>query len=122
MPISRTVCTVIVAALFATGCSTLQFPGVYRITVDQGNIVTQEMVDQLQPGMSRSQVQFILGSPLLQHTFDGDRWDYLYTRQQGIGERHQQRLTVFFEGDRMSHLSGTFVPGGAIITGDRDDV
>ncbi len=117
MSISRTICTVI-ALIALTACSSLQFPGVYRITVDQGNIVTQEMVDQLRPGMTRSQVQFILGSPMLEHTFASQRWDYVYTTQDGIQERKQKRLTVFFEGDRMSHFVGTFVPSAAAIDAD----
>ena len=59
-------------------CSFVGFPGVYKIDVEQGNIVDQEMADQLKPGMSRRQVRFILGTPLVEDTFNQDRWDYLY--------------------------------------------
>jgi outer membrane protein assembly factor BamE len=55
----------------------------YRIDVRQGNFVTQEMVAQLKPGLSREQVRFILGSPLVADMFHGDRWDYVYRYQQG---------------------------------------
>ena len=104
-----------VAVLF-TGCSNLEFPGVYRLSIDQGNIITQEMVDQLQPGMSRSQVQFIMGSPLIQDTFHQDRWDYIYTLRDGEGHTVQQRLTIFFRDGKLDHFSGNVLPSGASAT------
>ena len=55
-----------------SACSFVGFPGVYKIDVEQGNIITQEMADQLQPGMSRRQVRFILGTPLVEDTFNQD--------------------------------------------------
>lgn len=84
------------------------FPGVYRLNIPQGNIITQEMVDQLRPGLSKRQVNFILGTPLVKDTFDQDRWDYLYSFQPGGGERVQERLTVFFENDQLTHFVGDF--------------
>ena len=53
------------AVLLLSACSSLEFPGVYKLTIQQGNIVSQEMVDRLKPGMTRSQVQFVLGNPVL---------------------------------------------------------
>ena len=91
-------------------CSNVGFPGVYRIDVEQGNIVTQEMVDQLKPGMNRNQVRFILGTPLIEDSFHQDRWDYIYTVRNGNTTKQDKRLTVFFDGDELSHFSGTFVP------------
>lgn len=99
-----------VLCLVLAGCSNLEFPWVYRINVDQGNIITQEMVNKLKPGMTRSQVQFVMGSALLVDTFHDDRWDYLYTLLDGDGKRTEQRLTVFFEGDKLSALNGDFMP------------
>jgi outer membrane protein assembly factor BamE len=96
--------------LALAGCSDLEFPWVYRINVDQGNIITQEMVNQLMPGMSRGQVQFVMGSALLVDTFQDDRWDYVYTLQDGKGKRTQQRLTVFFQEDKLSAITGDFAP------------
>ncbi len=84
------------------------FPGVYRLNIPQGNIITQEMVDQLRPGLTKRQVNFILGTPLVKDTFDQDRWDYLYSFQPGGGERVQERLTVFFENDQLTHFVGDF--------------
>jgi outer membrane protein assembly factor BamE len=94
-----------------SGCGAVGFPGVYRINVEQGNIVTQEMVDQLKPGMNRRQVRFILGTPLLEDSFNQSRWDYTYVTRNGRNVISEQQLTVFFEGDKLSHFSGTFTPG-----------
>jgi len=94
-----------------TSCGTVSsfsFPGVYRIDVPQGNIITQEMVDQLRPGLTKRQVTFILGTPLIRDTFDQDRWDYLYSYQPGGGERSQERLTIFFEDDALVRIGGDF--------------
>ena len=65
------------AVLILSACSTLEFPGVYKLTIQQGNIVSQEMVDRLKPGMTRSQVQFVLGNPVLADSFEQDRWNYV---------------------------------------------
>ena len=86
------------------------FPGVYKIDIEQGNIVSQEMVDQLRPGMTKRQVEFLMGTPLLKNTFDQDRWDYLYSIQPGGKKRQQERLTVLFENDALVGFSGNFLP------------
>jgi outer membrane protein assembly factor BamE len=86
------------------------FPGVYKINVEQGNIVTQEMADQLKPGMTRRQVRFILGTPLIEDTFNQNRWDYLYVKRNGMKVLDESRLTVEFEGDALVRVSGDFVP------------
>ena len=93
-----------------SACTAVGFPGVYRIDVEQGNIVTQEMADQLQPGMSRRQVRFILGTPLVEDTFNRDRWDYVYTRRNGLDVLAEERLTVFFEGDSLTAVEGDYTP------------
>jgi len=100
-----------VAALLLSGCgsvSSFSFPGVYRLDIPQGNIITQEMVDQLRPGLTKNQVIFILGTPLVRDTFHQDRWDYIYSFQPGGGERAQERLTVFFENNQLTHFEGDF--------------
>ncbi len=86
------------------------FPGVYKINVEQGNIVTQEMADQLKPGMTRRQVRFILGTPLIEDTFNQNRWDYLYVKRNGMKVLDQSRLTVEFDGDALVKVSGDFTP------------
>jgi outer membrane protein assembly factor BamE len=92
------------------GCGFVGFPGVYKINVEQGNIITQEMVDQLKPGMNRRQVRFILGTPLLEDSFNQSRWDYTYVLRNGKNVISQQQLTVFFDGDTLSRFTGTFTP------------
>ena len=103
---------ILLAILALPGCSNIEFPWVYRINIDQGNIITQDMVDQLKPGMSKSQVQFVMGSALIADTFHEDRWDYLYSIQNSEGERKQHRLSVFFQNDKLVSLNGDFLPGG----------
>jgi outer membrane protein assembly factor BamE len=102
--ISKTAITIL-AMIILAGCS---FPGVYRIDIPQGNIVTQEMVDQLRPGLTKRQVNFILGTPLVRDTFNQDRWDYVYSFQRGGGERVQERLSVFFESNQLIRFEGDF--------------
>lgn len=92
------------------GCGSLGFPGVYKLNIEQGNIITQEAVDQLKPGMNRRQVRFILGTPMIEDSFRKDRWDYYYYLRNGNTDKYRKRLTVFFEGDELSHFSGNFVP------------
>lgn len=86
------------------------FPGVYKIDIQQGNVITQEMVDQLQPGMTKRQVQYVMGTPLIKDTFTQNRWDFVYTLQPGGKERQQESLTLYFENDLLSHFEGDFVP------------
>lgn len=98
------------AGLFAlAGCS---FPGVYKIDIQQGNVVTQDMIDQLRPGMTRRQVRFIMGNPLITDTFHANRWDYLYSIQPGGRQRLQERVSLVFDGnDQLVGLAGDFLPG-----------
>src|SRR3989338_447095 len=85
-----------VATLTLSACSipSLQFPGVYKIDIQQGNIITQEMIDQLRPGMTKRQVIFVMGAPVVRDPFDQDRWDYVYSYQPGGGIRGQERVTM----------------------------
>ncbi|UVE17084.1 outer membrane protein assembly factor BamE [Pseudomonas sp. LS44] len=99
----------LVGLLALAGCS---FPGVYKIDIQQGNVVTQDMIDQLKPGMTRRQVRFIMGNPLISDTFHANRWDYLYSIQPGGGQRQQERMSVIFsDNDQLAGLSGDFMPG-----------
>jgi len=92
--------------LSISGCNKDKIPGVYRIDVRQGNDVTQEMLNQLEPGMTKSQVAYVMGTPLLIDTFNPDRWDYIYTYQPGNGDREQRRITVFFKDEQLARLDG----------------
>ena len=103
----------IASFLVLNGCNnigSMDFPGVYKISIPQGNIITQEMVDQLRPGMTKRQVIFVMGTPLVRDPYHQDRWDYVYNFQPGGGERGQERLSVLFENDQLVSLSGDFEP------------
>ena len=92
------------------GCGFVGFPGVYRIDVEQGNLVDQEMIDQLSIGMSRRQVRFIMGSPLVEDTFNPDRWDYPYVIRNGREIIREAKVTVRFEEDRLVGIEGDYLP------------
>jgi outer membrane protein assembly factor BamE len=95
-------------ALGLSACGFVGFPGVYKIDVEQGNIITPEMVAQLKPGMTRRQVRFILGTPLLEDPFDQSRWDYPYVKRNGQNVLSEARLMVRFEGDTLVSFEDDF--------------
>ena len=72
----------------------------YKIDIQQGNVLTQEMVSQLRPGLSKDQVRFILGTPILTDMFHANRWDYVYRLQKGsTGEVEMRKFSTFFDAD-----------------------
>ena len=101
-------------AVVAAGCGmTPTIPGLppYRIDIQQGNYLSQEMVSQLKPGMTREQVRFVLGTPLVTDIFHQDRWDYVYFREPPGKPREQRRLAVFFDKDnKLVRVDGDVVP------------
>jgi outer membrane protein assembly factor BamE len=99
---------VLVLALSACGTTNWGFP--YRATVQQGNWITSEQVAQLQQGMTREQVRFILGTPALQDIFHTDRWDYSYFNKPGYGAEELRKFTVWFEGDKLVRWAGDEQP------------
>ena len=99
--------TVLVAC---NNIGSMDFPGVYKISIPQGNIITQEMIDQLRPGMTKRQVIFVMGTPLVRDPFHQDRWDYVYNFMPGGGVRGQERVSVFFEEDQLVRFTGDFTP------------
>ena len=103
-------------AFLCFSCSYVpRIPGVtpYRIDIQQGNFVSQEMVAQLKPGMSKEQVRLALGTPLLTDIFHADRWDYVYWRERPGAKLEQRKLTVFFEDGKLMRLDGDTVSAGA---------
>lgn len=91
-------------SLLASGCSSLRFPGVYRIDIGQGNILTQEMVEKLRIGMTPRQVEYVMGSPMIIDTFHPDRWDYLYHLETGKGLSIRNHLVLYFENERLARI------------------
>ena len=89
-----------------------KIPGLepYRMTIQQGNNLSQEMVAQLKLGMTREQVRFVLGTPLLMDVFHADRWDYVYYLETPGGKREQRNLSVVFDKDKLVRVVGDLVP------------
>ena len=79
----------------------------YKIDVQQGNVLTQDMVAQLRPGQTKDQVRFILGSPVLTDMFHANRWDYVYRMQKGNGEIEMRKFSTFFDvNGRLARVTG----------------
>ena len=105
--------TALVAAAVAAavaGCSSDKWGFPYRAPVQQGNWITQEQVALLQPGMTREQVRFALGSPTLTSVLHADRWDYPYYFKPGYGEASERKFTVWFENDLLARWEGDKQP------------
>ena len=109
----------LIALLLAplAACKNFAFPGVHKIDIEQGNVVTQKMIDQLLPGMTKRQVQFILGTPLIIDTFNANRWDYYHSLDDRKNPKQVKRFSVFFDGDKLVRTSGDFAPGSATVQG-----
>ncbi|MEM9620786.1 MAG: outer membrane protein assembly factor BamE [Pseudomonadota bacterium] len=110
--------TGMLACVVLAGCSwslpKLKVPRVHKISVQQGNVITQDMVDRLKPGMSRSQVAYVMGEPVLRNTFDDSRWEYIYTLDVPNVLKQEIRMTLFFEGDSLAYFTGDMAPSQAI--------
>lgn len=101
------------ASLAAGACSTSSLPGMlrpYRPDVQQGNIVTKDMVEQLRPGMTRDQVRFLLGTPMLTDIFHQQRWDYPYFLRRRNGETQIRRLYVVFADNKLASFESDPMP------------
>ena len=97
-----------ILTLSMAGCSQFRFPGVFKIDIGQGNIVETKAVEQLRIGMSKRQVKFVLGSPLIQDAFHPNRWDYFYSLKKGKESTKNKHLAVFFKEDKLIRTEGDF--------------
>jgi len=89
---------VLLASLAQTAC-------VYRMPIQQGNFLEPRVVEKLEVGMTRAQVRYLLGTPMVPDTFDTDRWDYFYyLKKKRIGAPVQRRLTVYFANDKVARF------------------
>lgn len=89
-------------AMLLSGCFS-----VYKLEIQQGNVVTQQMIDKLKPGMTRSQVRYVLGTPLVTDPFHPERWDYYYYLRRSEDKAGEARqLTVIFKNDTLAEIKG----------------
>lgn len=96
-----------------SGCSSVpRIVNEYKIDVQQGNVLTQDMVAQLRPGLSKDQVRFILGTPMLMDMFHAQRWDYVYRLRKGsTGDVEMRKFSVFFDADnKLARVAGDVTP------------
>jgi len=103
---SLTSCLRLTLIAFILSLCACSFPGVYKINVQQGNIVTQDMLDKLKPGMTKRQVHFALGNPIVNNVFDTSEDVYLYTYQLAGGETQTQKIIVFYTNDLFDRYEG----------------
>lgn len=89
--------------LLISGCS---IPKIYQVVISQGNLVDQEMLDKLEVGMTESQVKFVMGTPLISDTFYPNRWDYFTSVTQGDKTYTNQKITLFFEENKLIKWEG----------------
>lgn len=92
----------------------------YKMDIQQGNVVTPKMLMQLRPGMTKSQVRFIMGTPLLADSFHAERWDYFYQMRKEGKIIEQRRIILEFEGDSLAHVRGDVVPAGSDASAPTD--
>ncbi len=107
-------------AALLPGCKSVEvpkLPGVtpYRMVIQQGNFISQEMVAQLKPGMTKEQVRFVLGTPLVTDIFHADRWDYVFFREAADGKREQRNLSVVFENSKLARVLGDLMPADGAV-------
>ena len=88
----------------------LKIPRVYKLSVQQGNVITQEMVDRLKPGMTRNQVEFVMGKPVLGDPFNDDQWVYIYTLEVPDYFNQVFKMVLAFEDDTLATISGDYIP------------
>lgn len=87
-----------------------ELPFVYKLTVQQGNVLTQDLVNKIQPGMSKRQVRYALGTPLLIDVFHDNRWDYIAQQTRGRQILEHKHIALFFENDQLVRIEGDLKP------------
>jgi outer membrane protein assembly factor BamE len=111
--------SIILLAVLCASCGTA-LPTVkpYKLDVQQGNVVTSKMLLQLRPGMTKSQVRFIMGTPLIQDSFHGNRWDYVYQMREKGKITDQRRVILDFDGEALKTVRGDVIPKGSELKTD----
>ena len=105
--------SLLACSVFLTGCgSTVPIVKPFKMDIQQGNVVTSKMLLQLKPGMTKSQVKFIMGTPLIVDSFHSNRWDYFYQMRQAGKIKEQRRVILDFENELLARVRGDVVPEG----------
>jgi outer membrane protein assembly factor BamE len=106
---------ILLSVFLLSACGVPRIPGItpYKPEIQQGNYISHELVSQVKPGMSREQVRFLLGTPLLTDIFHADRWDYIYWREGTDGKREQRRVALFFSDGKLARMEGDVVSPAA---------
>ncbi|MEX2479815.1 MAG: outer membrane protein assembly factor BamE [Gammaproteobacteria bacterium] len=116
---------VLASLLVLGGCSGSGIPGlsrlpsprdlpfIHKIDIQQGNVITQDMLAQLTPQMDKKKVLFIMGSPIIEDTFNAERWDYIYTFEPGGGDPERRLITLYFKDDKLDRVGGDVTPAEA---------
>ena len=94
---------ILILTFMLAGCGLIP---IHKMDIEQGNIINQEMMNQLHKGMTLNQVKDIMGSPILLNTFNDNRTDYVYTFKPGHGNMTEQYITLIFRQERLSEISG----------------
>jgi len=106
--------TLILFALLLAACGELTGPLTpYKMDIRQGNFVTAEMREKLKLGMTKQQVRYVLGTPMVRDAFHGNRWDYVYLLEHHSKRTEEHRLTLYFEGDNLVSIDDGPKPAGA---------
>ena len=102
------VASALALALALASCGAPRIPGItpYKPEIQQGNYLSQEIIAQVKPGMTREQVRFLLGTPLLTDIFHADRWDYVYWREAENGKRETRKMALFFNDGKVARIEG----------------
>jgi outer membrane protein assembly factor BamE len=112
---SRTLSAAALCAFLAACSYKPSFISEYKIDIQQGNVLSQEMVAQLKPGQTRDQVRFVLGSPMITDIFHQQRWDYVYRYQNGqTGKVESRKFSVFFDADGRLERAGGDVDSASV--------
>ena len=93
-------------------------PFIHKIDVQQGNVITQDMLAQLRPEMDKKKVQFIMGTPIIHDTFNAHRWDYIYTYEHGGGHTERRHVCLVFVDEKLDHVEGDVKPAAQQLVFD----
>ena len=95
--------------------SGIGLPRVHKVDVPQGNVIEQDQINQLRPGMNKQQVRFVMGTPMLDDSFHANRWDYIFRFKPGYGDIEYKQATLYFnENEKLVNIQGTFRPGDEV--------